>query len=106
MNIDFRKIKNIVASIASAVSVLGIIWACGRLIMHDIPALISGYEEIAIETEEEMNDYGQSYERATKTVNKRVEVSEAIGMIIENLMIGVLSAGVLITYPIYREYSE
>ena len=106
MNIDFRKIKNIVVRIASIVALLGIIWACGRLIIHDIPTLISGYEEIVIETKEQTNNYGQSYEIVTKTVNKRVESLDAIGMIIENLMIGVLSAGVLITYPIYREYSE
>ncbi len=99
-----KKIKNIVMQIALICSILGIIWACGKLLFHDIPTLIMGYEETVIESEEDDDKFGISYESPTKTVKKSVEFADALSMVIENLMLGILSAGVLIAYPAYKEY--
>lgn len=84
---------------AWAISIFGILWGPGHLIFHDIPTAVRGYEEIAVEWEYEDDSMGiQTVKRATKTVKQKVSGGEIVGMILQDLMIGVLSFGVQIPF--------
>ncbi len=103
-----EKAKKIIVNIASVLSLFGLIFSVGRLVFHDIPTLIRGYEEVALEYEyEEDYDYmgiAQDDKTATKSYKKPVSTEDAISMIFEDAVICILSAGVFILYPLYNKY--
>lgn len=101
-----QKLKNICMEIAIICSAICIIWSIGRLTFHDIPALFTGYEEIAIETIEDTDQFGMTNEVVTKTVKKEVSAGEAFSYIVENVLMLILSAGVIIAYPIYKDSTQ
>ena len=93
------KIIRFFEAAAMAVSIFGILWAPGHLIFHDIPTAVRGYEEVAVEWEYEEDSLGiNTVKRATKTLKHKVSGGEALAMILEDLMIGVLSFGVQIPF--------
>ena len=99
------KIINFLGFLAGAISIFGILWAPGHLIFHDIPTAVRGYEEIAVEWEYEDDSMGiQTVKRATKTVKQKVTGGDVVGMILEDLMIGILSFGVQI--PFWKDFLE
>lgn len=99
------KIIRFFEAAAMAVSIFGILWAPGHLIFHDIPTAVRGYEEIAVEWEYEDNYMGtQSVKHVTKTAKRTISGGEVFGMILEDLMIGVLSFGVQI--PFWKSFLE
>ncbi len=103
-----EKAKKIIVSIADVVALFALIFSVGRLVVHDIPTLIRGYEEVALEYEYEEDDnymgIAQDKKVVTKSYKKPVSAGDAISMILENVVICVLSAGVFILYPLYKKY--
>jgi hypothetical protein len=88
-----NKIFHFFETVALIVAMFGILWAPGHLIFHDIPTALRGYEEIAVEWEYEDDTLG-SGRHAASTMKRRVSGGEVFGMIVEDLMIGLLSFGV------------
>ena len=88
-----QRIKSVFRAIAVICALIGTLWGPGRLIFHDIPMLVRGYEEIVVEWEEEADEYGRPRQTAQKTVKHYVEPGEAIGSIFGNLLITFLSVG-------------
>lgn len=61
-NIDKEKVKKIGMTIAIIFAVIGVFYSPGRLIFHDIPMLVRGYEEVAIEWGEDDDFMGIQHE--------------------------------------------
>lgn len=95
---DWEKAKKMIVSVAIFVAVIALIFSIGRILFSDLPALISGYEEIAIEWD---HDNG-----ATETVKKPITAGDVISRIFENAIMMILSAAVLIMMPVYDKYKD
>ena len=101
-----QKIKKTIVTIASVFAVLGVIWGTGRIIIHDIPTIIRGYDYVAIETQERDDYMGISHEVVTKEVKRPVSFGSAFSDLITNFMILSISLGFFITYPSYKRENE
>ncbi|MBR6680385.1 MAG: hypothetical protein IKL59_03905 [Clostridia bacterium] len=101
-----QKIKKIIVNIAGIFALFGVIWGVGRIIIHDIPTMIRGYDYVAIETEEREDYMGISHEVVTKEVKRPVSFGSAFSDLITNFMILSISLGFFITYPSYKRENE
>ena len=99
------KIFRFFEGLALVFGMFGILWAPGRLIFHDIPTAVRGYEEIVVEWEYEEDYMGvERQKRPTATVKHKVSGGEVFGMIVEDLLIGILSFGVWV--PFLKDFWE
>ena len=97
-----QKIKNIIVSIAGVCAVLGVFWGAGRIVVHDIPTMIRGYDYVAIETDY-VDDYmGIEHQVVTKEAKHKVSFGESFSEFITNFMILFISLGFFITSPSYN----
>ena len=102
----WKRFRKIFMNIAFFLSFFALIWSVIRLIGHDIPAIIRGYEEIPIEYIEDTNFMGISHTEVSKTVKKEITFEEAFNSIISNTAILILSVGLIIASPSYRKEVE
>ncbi|MBR2336934.1 MAG: hypothetical protein IKA61_03195 [Clostridia bacterium] len=96
------KIQKIIIEIAGVCALLGLIWSPGRLIFHDIPAIIRGYENVAVEWGEEDDYMGINKTVVTKTVKKKITFGEAMSEIVGNLIVTFVSVGFFLSTPSYK----
>lgn len=101
-----QKIKKIIVNIASVCAFLGLIWGAGRIVIHDIPTIIRGYDYVAIETTEREDYMGNTHEVVTKDVKRKVSFGDAFSDFFTNFIILSISSGFLITYPAYKRENE
>ena len=101
-----QKITKVIVSIASFCAVLGLIWGVGRIVIHDIPTMVRGYDYVVIETEERDDYMGVPHEVATKKVKRKVPFEDVFSELVTNFMILSISSGFLITYPSYKRENE
>ncbi len=91
--------KNILINVAIIVSIILCLWAIGTIIFHDISAMITGYEEIAIEYVEDDDWMGIPHQVVSKTVKRKIPFEEAFGEFIENVCILIVSSAFLLVVP-------
>ena len=89
-----QKIKKIIVSIACALSFFGAFYGAGKILIHDIPTMIRGYDYIALETD--YNDNGN--EIVTEEEKREVSFEDAFSDFFTNFIILSLSLGFLILY--------
>ena len=98
-----QKIKNIIVTIAGVCASLGFFWCEGRIVFHDIPTMIRGYDYVAIETDY-VDDYmGNEHQVVTKEAKRKVSFGETFSEFITNFMILTISLGFFIILPSYKD---
>ena len=100
------KIKKIIVTIASICAAIGVLWGAGRIVFHDIPTMIRGYDYVAIETGEYDDYMGITHEVVTKEVKRKVSFGDAFSDFFTNFIILATSLGFFITYPAYKRENE
>ena len=66
------KIQKIIIVIAEVCAFFGLVWSPGRLILHDIPALVRGYEYVAVEWDYDDDFMGIEERVPTEKVKKKL----------------------------------
>lgn len=97
-----ERIKQIIVGVAGVCSAVGLVWGIGRIVIHDIPTMIRGYDYVAIETDYVEDDMGTSHEVVTKKAKRKVTFSNAVSELVTNFVILSISAGFFVTVPSYK----
>lgn len=91
-----EKIKKVVIEVALICAMFCIPWSVGRIVFHDIPTMIRGYEYVTIETEYDDNFMGIPQEEITKKQKKKISFWDASGDLITNLATLIISVGLFV----------
>lgn len=92
----WKKVKKVICTIGVVLSIPCLLFSVGKLFISDIPAIITGYEEIVTETVEDEDWMGRPTTRPSQTAKKAITFEDALGRIVDRLAMGFMSGTVLI----------
>ena len=101
-----QKIIKIIVSTAYGLAFLGALWGIGRIIIHDIPTMITGYDYVVVETKQEDDFMGIYHEVVTEEAKRPVSFESALSDLLSNFITLTISVGLIIAYPSFDKENK